>query len=77
MVVCPDIHDEDDTFAVSRRITDAFAVPFQLDDGRFDVAMSIGAVVGRSPDPADELLRRADAAMYREKQRRKPQNVAR
>jgi diguanylate cyclase (GGDEF)-like protein len=77
VVVCPDIHDEDETFAVSRRIAKAFAVPFQLDGVRFDVTMSIGAVIGRSPDGFDELLRRADTAMYQEKQRRKLHDIAR
>ena len=77
VVVCPDVHDESEAFAVSRRIAEAFMVPFQHDGGRFDVSMSVGVVIGRSNDSVDALLRRADAAMYQEKQRRKLQNVSR
>jgi diguanylate cyclase (GGDEF)-like protein/PAS domain S-box-containing protein len=71
VVVCPDIHDEDEAGTVAGRINAAFERPFQLDDVRFDMKLSIGVILGSAHDSADELLRKADASMYREKELRK------
>ena len=71
VVVCPDIHDEGEAGTVARRINEAFEKPFQLDGVHFDLTLSTGVVVGSAHDSADELLRKADASMYREKGLRK------
>ncbi|MGY1673687.1 diguanylate cyclase domain-containing protein [Geodermatophilus sp. SYSU D00710] len=60
--------------AVVARVAEAFAVPFRLEGTPVDVGTSTGVAVHSGPaaDPsavAERLLRDADAAMYRHKQR--------
>ncbi|SHN32436.1 bifunctional diguanylate cyclase/phosphodiesterase [Rhizobacter sp. OV335] len=55
--------------ATARRVIDAMARPFTLDTVSFTVTCSIG--IAQSPadgDTADDLMRRADAAMHRVKE---------
>jgi diguanylate cyclase (GGDEF)-like protein/PAS domain S-box-containing protein len=54
--------------AIARRILDELSRPFHLKDGTAQVGASIGICVSRLPATPDELLREADAAMYRAKQ---------
>jgi diguanylate cyclase (GGDEF)-like protein/PAS domain S-box-containing protein len=60
-----------DVTAVAQRLIDALQAPFTLDDGaEIYVRASVGvATAGTAAEPASELVRRADAAMYRAKQR--------
>ena len=54
--------------ATARRVLDAMARPFTLDEQSFTVTCSIGvALCPTDGDSLDELMRRADAAMHRVK----------
>jgi diguanylate cyclase len=68
VILCEDIFDDEDAVAVAERVLKAFSLPFQLAHGETTAAASIGISVTRDPnqDP-DDLIRDADAAMYRAK----------
>ncbi|MGY1835538.1 diguanylate cyclase domain-containing protein [Blastococcus sp. SYSU DS0510] len=73
-IVLPDLADAGHAQLLADRITACFDEPFRLEGTPVRVGTSVGvAVLGeeRACD-ADALLREADAAMYREKQRRGP-----
>ncbi len=63
-----DVQDENDVTQAAERITKAFVEPLELSDQTLRVTVSIGVVMSekhyRQPD---EILRDADAAMYRAK----------
>jgi diguanylate cyclase (GGDEF)-like protein len=69
VIVCEDIADAQDAVAVAERLLKALAQPFDFDDVPAFVGGSIGIAVTSDPRaaPAD-LVRDADAAMYRAKQ---------
>jgi diguanylate cyclase (GGDEF)-like protein len=46
------------------RVVDAVCAPFPGPDGPLSVGVSVGVAVGRTGDTADELITRADRAMY-------------
>ncbi|MCF6509233.1 sensor domain-containing diguanylate cyclase [Blastococcus sp. MG754426] len=71
-VVLPDLAGDGDARAVADRIRACFDEPFRLEGTPVRVGTSVGvAVLGADGGrDADALLRQADAAMYREKQRR-------
>ena len=68
VILCEDIFDDEDAVAVAERVLKAFSLPFQLAHGETTAAASIGISVTSNPnqDP-DDLIRDADAAMYRAK----------
>lgn len=68
VVVLPRLRAESDARLVARNLLTAFAEPFGLAGDRVEVSASIGVAAGPRDglEPA-ELLRRADAAMYRAK----------
>jgi diguanylate cyclase len=73
------LEDGFDPLASAARITDALRAPFDLDGRRIDVAVSIGVVElarTHAPADADELLARADTAMYAAKRSGKGRIVA-
>jgi diguanylate cyclase (GGDEF)-like protein/PAS domain S-box-containing protein len=60
----------DEATHVAERLIDALAAPYQLDGRELFVRASIGvALAARTGQPADELLRDADMAMYAAKAR--------
>jgi diguanylate cyclase (GGDEF)-like protein len=69
VIVCEDVADAQDAVAIAERLLKALAQPFDFDDVPAFVGGSIGIAVTSDPDaaPAD-LVRDADAAMYRAKQ---------
>lgn len=68
-VLCDDIDDQLTVREIAERISAAMVTPFALVQSEVRVTVSIGvAVSGAHGDTAD-LLRRADGAMYRAKQR--------
>jgi diguanylate cyclase (GGDEF)-like protein/PAS domain S-box-containing protein len=70
VVLCEDLHSEDEAVELADRAAQAFAEPFALSRAEVTVSASIGiAVTSRSSDRASNLLQDADAAMYRAKRR--------
>jgi diguanylate cyclase (GGDEF)-like protein/PAS domain S-box-containing protein len=70
VVLCEDLHDEDQAVELADRAAQAFTEPFTLSRAEVTVSASIGiAVTNRSSDRAANLLQDADAAMYRAKRR--------
>jgi diguanylate cyclase (GGDEF)-like protein len=67
VVLCPGIEEPADLDAVADRLTAAIAQPAVI--GGIDLAprISVGAALARRGEDPAELLRRADAAMYRVK----------
>ena len=68
VILCEDIFDDEGAVAVAERVLKAFSLPFALAHGETMAAASIGISVTSDPnqDP-DDLIRDADAAMYRAK----------
>jgi diguanylate cyclase (GGDEF)-like protein len=68
-ILCDDLGDEQDAIAVGERVLKSFGLPFQLAHGEAVSAASLGIALGAEPDQdAEDLIRDADAAMYRAKQ---------
>jgi diguanylate cyclase (GGDEF)-like protein/PAS domain S-box-containing protein len=71
-VLVEDLADESEAAMVAERIADAFSKPFLLEGVEHFITASIGIAVVRPGDgdiDADTLIRNADAAMYRAKER--------
>jgi predicted signal transduction protein with EAL and GGDEF domain len=64
-----DIASERDAIETAERIAAIFARPFVLGGSEHFVTTSIGIALARGGEHADELIRDADAAMYRAKDR--------
>jgi diguanylate cyclase (GGDEF)-like protein/PAS domain S-box-containing protein len=68
-VLCEDLDGEAGARAVAQRIAQLFEEPFSVEDGEAFLQASVGiALAGDSATPED-LIRDADAAMYRAKDR--------
>ena len=57
----------DDVPGLAQRVVDALSQPFQLDATTVRVGASVGVAMGSADITGADLLRRADAAMYRAK----------
>ncbi|HEY2637682.1 MAG TPA: bifunctional diguanylate cyclase/phosphodiesterase [Solirubrobacteraceae bacterium] len=70
VTICDDLADPAEAEIIARRLLGALAVPFVLDGGDHVVSGSIGIAVAEATrrNPED-LIREADAAMYRAKER--------
>jgi len=68
LVLCPDLDSVDQALAIARRLNEAVAMPIMVAGTEAHISCSIGLVLTDSgdEDPA-ELLRLADATMYRAK----------
>jgi diguanylate cyclase (GGDEF)-like protein len=70
VVLCEDISEARDAVAVGQRIVEAASEPFPLEGREMFVSASVGVAVAIDCDATPEtLLRDADAAMYRAKER--------
>jgi diguanylate cyclase (GGDEF)-like protein len=68
--LCEDLTGSDDVEALGKRLEDAFAEPFVLAGGPVAVTASVGmAYAGPGEEISDELLVRADTAMYQAKRK--------
>jgi len=75
-VVLLESTSEDEAVKTTERIEQAFAQPFVIKDREFIITVSSGiALRDASPGDADDLLRNADAAMYRAKTGGKARHV--
>jgi diguanylate cyclase (GGDEF)-like protein/PAS domain S-box-containing protein len=68
-ILLEDIASERDAIETAERIAAIFARPFVLSGSEHFVTTSIGIALARGGELADELIRDADAAMYRAKER--------
>jgi len=70
VVLCEDLADPQDAVAIAERVNDAVSGAFTVDKAEVFVGMSIGiAMAEGSGADAESLIRDADAAMYRAKER--------
>jgi diguanylate cyclase (GGDEF)-like protein len=68
-ILCEDIIDEQDAVAVAERVLRTFSMPFDLSHGETMSAASLGIALSADPDQdVEDLIRDADAAMYRAKE---------
>ena len=68
-IILEGFSDEDDITRVAERITKSLAEPFHLGVNEASIGVSIGITIYPTDDQEiDDLLRHADAAMYRAKQ---------
>lgn len=66
------VHSESDAVAVAQRVVELFRRPFEIVRDYVVLSPSIGIALSSSaPESADDLLRKADAAMYSAKQKGK------
>jgi diguanylate cyclase (GGDEF)-like protein/PAS domain S-box-containing protein len=70
ILLCEDISDDSDARAIADRLLNTFADPFLVQDGEAFLHASIGIAMSRDGfEPPEDLIRDADAAMYRAKER--------
>jgi len=68
VILCEDLASEGEAIRIAERIGAAFALPFKLDGRPHHLSVSVGVVFVRAGESsASEVLRDADAAMYRAK----------
>jgi diguanylate cyclase (GGDEF)-like protein len=68
MVVLHGVHDEADALAVAEKLRVAVAEPITTAAGSLQVTMSLGVALARPEETTEELIARADSAMYTAKQ---------
>ncbi len=74
VIVCDDVRDEE-VDALAHRVTSALREPFASEAHQVAVTASIGAALATDSSDPQTLLRDADAAMYRAKERGRDQVV--
>ncbi len=67
VVLCHHVVDDAQAAEITARINAAFAIPFEVDGAELQLSASVGMVRAQAGQSADDLLRAADAAMYRVK----------
>jgi diguanylate cyclase (GGDEF)-like protein/PAS domain S-box-containing protein len=68
VILCEDLSSEGEAIRIAERITDAFRLPFAIDGRPHHLSVSVGLVFATGgAASATEVLRDADAAMYRAK----------
>jgi diguanylate cyclase (GGDEF)-like protein len=70
LILCPSTSTEDVVERVCPRLRRALSTPFHLRHGTVHVGLSVGVVFADDDSGPDELIDRADAAMYEAKQQR-------
>jgi diguanylate cyclase (GGDEF)-like protein/PAS domain S-box-containing protein len=69
VVLCESLAAERDAIDIAERIGVSFAEPFQVADQRLFVRLSIGIALNNTSTSSVSVIRDADAAMYRAKER--------
>jgi diguanylate cyclase (GGDEF)-like protein len=69
VVVCEEVCDAAEATALAERLRSALAEPIDLEGGQLFVTVSVGVAVSQRGDSPERLLRDADCAMYRAKER--------
>jgi diguanylate cyclase (GGDEF)-like protein/PAS domain S-box-containing protein len=68
-ILCDDVNDEGDALEVAQRLVMAMGQPLVLATGEVFVSLSVGIALSNVGDSGPVLLRNADIAMYRAKER--------
>jgi diguanylate cyclase (GGDEF)-like protein len=68
VVLCEDLESQDEAITVAKRLSGALDDPFKVADHTHRVTASVGIAVSKPNATVDELMRDADAAMYRAKE---------
>lgn len=69
-ILLPQVHDEEDTIKLAQRIVEVLKKPFDIKEHQFYIKTSLGiAISPRDGEDAESLLKNADAALYRAKER--------
>jgi diguanylate cyclase (GGDEF)-like protein len=69
-ILCEDLTDETQAVAIAQRILEVFEEPLAFEDLKLLITGSVGiAIASGSHERAESLIRNADAAMYRAKER--------
>jgi len=68
-VLCEDINDESDCVEVAQRLVMAMGQPLALQSGEVFVTLSVGIALSHAGGTGADMLRNADVAMYRAKDR--------
>jgi diguanylate cyclase (GGDEF)-like protein/PAS domain S-box-containing protein len=68
-VLCEDLDGEAGARVIARRIADLFEEPFVVEDGEAFLQASVGIAMAGADTWPEDLIRDADAAMYRAKER--------
>jgi diguanylate cyclase (GGDEF)-like protein len=66
-VLIPAVADRSAVTDIAERIRTALTSPFAIDGHPLEISTSIGVAFGRASDDGDDLLRHADAGLYRAK----------
>jgi diguanylate cyclase (GGDEF)-like protein len=71
IIICTDLRHEHEAQVIADRILHALGHPLDVEggEGEMVVTASIGIALGRAGDQPDDVLREADAAMYKAKAR--------
>ena len=69
VVLVDDVHADSDAHAAVQRVVDILEQPFEVDGETIFVSASVGVAMARDVAHAADVLREADDAMYRAKQR--------
>lgn len=68
VLICEDLPSPNQARLIGERIREAMRQPFRIDDREYGVTVSVGIATTAEPNTrAEDLLRRADLAMYRAK----------
>ncbi len=65
LVLFPRLHSPDELVSLGRKIHECFDSPIELDGRAVDLSATIGLSIYESGEAPDELISRADHAMYR------------
>src|SRR5581483_1055641 len=68
VVLAEDLKSIDEATTIADRLTSALDAPFDLDGDEIYLSGSVGLAIARGGDEPHELIRNADAAMYRAKE---------
>jgi diguanylate cyclase (GGDEF)-like protein/PAS domain S-box-containing protein len=69
VVLCEDLDGEEGAHVIAQRIAALFEEPFIVEDGEAFLQASVGIALASEGATAEDLIRDADAAMYRAKDR--------
>jgi diguanylate cyclase (GGDEF)-like protein len=70
-IILPALVDPADAHGLAARVEECFAEPFRLEGREIAVGTSVGVAVHEAGATAEDLMKQADAAMYRHKQARR------